>query len=97
MGFINVRISVNTVIFLAFEGVVIDANVPLFVGLEFIDGYEVSLDLARNKIISQNIKLEIKLTRKNVQFFIVWYLDTDKLFTVDELHKSHRHFYYSES
>lgn len=47
-----------------YEVEVIDADIPLLLGLDFLDVYAISIDLSKNKMFGINSEWLISLARK---------------------------------
>ena len=97
MGLLEIRIPVTDDFFLSFDVEVVNVDVPLLIGLEFLDTFKVSIDLANDRMLSRGGEWEIHLKTDQGHLFVVWNVQADILFTLPELRKCHRHFYHPES
>jgi hypothetical protein len=71
---------------------VVDVNVPMLLGMDFLDKHRLIIDVTRNLLVHQSTNSSQPLSRKHGHVYIEW--DSDMLFTYDELRKMHRNFFH---
>ena len=97
MRLLKIRILVIDDFFLSFEVEIVNVDVPLLIGLERLDTFKVSIDLANDRMLSRDGEWEIHLKRDQGHLFVIWNVQAGILVTLPELRKCHRHFYHPNS
>ena len=73
----------------------VDVDVPLLLGLDFLDEYKMNVDTANDMLESKSHIWSLPLTRNLGHLYLEW--DYETLFTSEELRKLHNHFFHPES
>lgn len=68
-------------------------DIPLSIGIDFMDSEALLADNIRNNLFCQPENLELAITRKNMRMFIGWEVKAI-LFTKFELYRRHRQLYH---
>jgi hypothetical protein len=71
---------------------VVNVDVPLLLGMDFLDKHRVIFDVTRNVLIHRPTNASKPLARKHGHVYIEW--DSDLLFTYGELLKIHQNFFH---
>jgi hypothetical protein len=82
LGSFMVRVPMHR-LFVSHSLEVVDVNVPMLLGMEFIDKHRLIIDVTRNLLVHQSTNSSQPLSRKHGHVYIE--LDSDMLFTYDEL------------
>lgn len=72
LGYMPIRIPVGDTSFLKFEFEVVDVDVSLHVGMEFLDSFSVSIDIGRSKLVGEDNNWKVDLQRRRGHMYIVW-------------------------
>ncbi|CDF33317.1 unnamed protein product [Chondrus crispus] len=95
LGSVFIRIPVDSNQFIFTEVQVVDLDVPLLLGLEFLDQYGMKVQVSENLLTSEEGGWKLPLTRKLGHLYLEWC--TEMLYTSGELRKIHRHFFHPTS
>lgn len=96
MGTLEFRLPIPSKGYLPIVADIVDADIPLLIGLDFLDREQLLADNISNKLISRHDNWEIPIIRRNGHLFVTWNLKTI-LFTKSELFKLHRNFFHPSS
>jgi hypothetical protein len=91
LGSFVVRVPMDK-LFISHRVEVVDVDVPLLLGMDFLDRHKLIVDVTRNVLVHQSTLSSQPLTRKHGHIYIEW--DSDMLFTHEELTKLHRNFFH---
>ena len=95
LGEVEIRIPVDGDFFLSVWIQVVDVNIPLLLGLDFLDAFGMNVNASRDVMESEERKWSFPLVRKLGHLYYEWVLDN--YYTAGELRKIHRHFFHPES
>lgn len=95
IGQVNILVPISHSFFLSFDADVVDANVPLLLGLDVLTSYRMILNFADDEVTSKADGWRLPLIRKGGHVYLDWTVGI--LYTVPELRKIHRHFYHPHS
>lgn len=79
--------------YLSINADIVDVDIRLLIGLDFLDEERLVPDNLENKLISKDHGWELPLTRRHGHMFLEWNFHTI-LLTKGELLKLHRHFFH---
>ncbi len=92
MGKITIRIPLVDDKVIQIEVDVVQANVPLLIGLDILDKYQMYVNTVTNNLVAPFLEISTPLVRKLGHVYLAW-AERDKiLFTKQELLKLHRAF-----
>ena len=91
LGSFMVRVPMHR-LFVSHRLEVVDVNVPMLLGMDFLDKHGLIIDVTRNLLVHQSSNSSQPLSRKHGHVYIEW--DSDMLFTYEELRKMHRNFFH---
>ncbi len=89
---ISIRIPIPNGSFLVRDVNVVEADIPLSIGLDMTDDKGIRADNIENKLICPKLNRAVSITRKLRLLYLCCY-ERDILFTKLELLCLHRHFY----
>jgi len=93
LGTIPVRIPTPDGSFLGLDMDVVEANIPMLVGLDVLDREKLVADNVQNKLVAKHRGWSLPITRKLGHMYVEWDFSS-ALYTKSELQKFHRHFYH---
>lgn len=93
MGAMEFRIPLPNNGYLPLHADVVDADVPLLIGLDYLDKEKLVPNNLQNKLICKAQNWELPITRRNGHMFVNWNVNTI-LFTKYELYRLHRNFFH---
>lgn len=70
LGPIKIRNTLNEVSYLIYDVEVVEVDVPLLIGLEFLEPFTMAIELARGRIVGLPSAWRIPLVRKTGHLFI---------------------------
>lgn len=79
--------------YLPIQADIVDADVPLLIGLDYLDREKLLADNISNQLICKKQGWKLPITRRNGHMFLEWDTKTI-LFTKFELMRLHRHFFH---
>lgn len=74
---------------------VVAINVPLLLGLDFLDAHNMYVNNTTNRLVCVNEGIQVPLVRKMGHIFFEWEAKT--LYTFPELQRIHKHFFHASS
>ena len=95
LGRVEIRIPINGTYVLCPNIEVVDVDVPLLLGLDFLDEYKMIVDAANDLLESKIRAWSFLLTRKLGHIYLEW--DYGTFYTSEELLKLHKHFFHPDS
>ena len=95
LGHVQIRIPIDDSHVLCPCIEVVDVDVPLLLGLDFLDDYKMNVDTANDMLESKSLIWSLPLTRTLGHLYLEW--DYETFFTSEELRKLHNHFFHPES
>ena len=95
LGELEVRMPVDNTYFLSISIQVVDVNVPLLLGLDFLDAFGMNVDASRDILRSEERGWSFDLVRKFGHLYVEW--DAGNYYTAKELKKIHRHFFHPDT
>lgn len=93
MGTLEFRIPLRTDGYLPIFADIVDADVPLLLGLDYLDREKLLADNLSNKLVCIDDGWELPIIRRNGHMFIDWNI-RQILFTKFELYRMHRNFFH---
>lgn len=93
LGTIEIRLPTPDGSFLAMEVDVVDAYVPLLMGIDTLDREQLVADNVENVLDSRRYGWKIPIARRNGHMYVQWNAKT-LMFTRSELKKLHLHFFH---
>lgn len=94
LGRVDIWIPINETHVICPNIEVVDVDVPLLLGLDFLDEYNMTVDAANNVLKSKSRAWFFPLTRKFGRLYLEWDYGT---YTSEELRKLHNHFFHPDS
>eukprot|EP00170_Pyropia_yezoensis_P002017 contig_8609_g2021 len=93
IGTVAMRILITDCFMILIEVDVVDVNVPLLLGLDFLDEHKMNVNNTTKMLICVNKGIQVPLVRKMGHIFFEW--GTDILYTFPELQRIHKHFFHA--
>lgn len=93
VGRMEVRMRVREGFYLPFQIDVVDADVPLLIGLDLLDLHQLIVDKVDNVLVSKSSGWKIPIARIHGHLFVQWDLHA-VMFTRTELERLHLHFFH---
>lgn len=82
---------------LSFDVEVVDIDIPLLQGLEFLDAFMMTIDLTIASSLARDEGWDIPLLLKGGHLYITWDAGSVELFSEEKLRRVHLHFFHPES
>lgn len=95
LGRVEVRNPINETRVLCPYKEVVDVDIPLLLGLDFLGEYKMNVDAGNDILESKSRAWSFPLTRKLGHLYLEWEYKT--FYTSEELLKVHNHFFHPES
>lgn len=93
LGTLEFRIPLPNNSYLPVIADIVDTDVTLLIGLDYLDKHDLLPDNLQNKLICEMHNWELPIIRRNGHMFIEWNVQTI-LFTKFELYRMHRNFFH---
>ena len=93
LGTIPIRIPTSDESFLFLDIDVVQANVPMLVGLDILDRYYLVPDNVENLLVDKKANWKMPITRKFGHLYLEWDF-SEVLYTKTELKRMHLHFFH---
>eukprot|EP00170_Pyropia_yezoensis_P002014 contig_8608_g2018 len=87
------RIPITDCFMILIEVDVVDINVPLILGLDFLDEHKMYVNNTTNMLVCVNEGIQVPLVRKTGHIFFEW--GAVILYTFPELQRIHKHFFHA--
>lgn len=95
VGTVAVRIPITDSFMILIEIDVVAINVPLLLGLDFLDRHNMYVNNTTNRLVCVNEGIQVPLVRKMGHIFFEW--EAEILYTFPELQRIHKHFFHANS
>lgn len=93
LGTIMIRIPTPDYTFLLIPVDIVNADVPLLLGLDLLDHHNLYADNTEKKLVCKKYKWSIPIIRQDGHLYITWKMKQN-YYTRAELHKLHYHFHH---